>query len=380
MPLKPQKRAKNSPDSNGLGSPSLKQAQIPCNLEGFPSLPPELLYKIADYFPKIHVTDILMYPVRVGNYEGAPDYKSRFVALRSLSQTCRGLREFYLPLLWERFAVCFRSSPYVPAGAIDPMARKSKGMLESEYLWPYVRIVTVALSQDWNLGTVLPLFVRMLQSLPNIHTLQIPHIHYAMASALENAFRGSRFPSIRTVIMPNSAHEILRCCPGVESITCNNGDGSNLVSAVVEAGCNKLQVMQYVSPGLTVLKSLAEANPPLRCVRVKSDEAVIRNFATFPSLRTIEIECRIERSDIPNLVKVAKEALQACTEYIPATESSRARKNQSVDQDAHDDSVDLYTGPRVVRVRHMLKASALERPRNSPARFIPLKIEVFPAV
>ncbi|KAG9090901.1 hypothetical protein FRC07_011987, partial [Ceratobasidium sp. 392] len=182
----------------------------------------------------------------------------------------------------------------------------------------------------------------MLQSLPNVHTIQIPHAHSAMTTALKDAFKGSSFPSVRTVVMPNCAHEILRCCPEVESITCNEDDGGKLVAAVVEAGCSKLQVVKNVFPGPTVLKRFIKANPPLRWVRVrpsthtKPDEATIRMFASFPSLRIIEIDRPEGFLDVPDLVKVAKETLQACTENVPAVRPKKTRKGQPDTQDLVD--------------------------------------------
>jgi hypothetical protein len=150
MPPKHRKRVKKTPvsssdsDSDLEPRPQLKSSKhIPAssNLKGFPSLPHELLSAIANCFPKIHTNDILANPTCVGEYSGSPDFQSRFTALRSLSQTCRNLREFYLPLLWERFQVCLASDPkgswFRELG--QAMERKSKGMLKSKYLWPYVQ-------------------------------------------------------------------------------------------------------------------------------------------------------------------------------------------------------------------------------------------------
>jgi hypothetical protein len=116
-----------------------------------------------------------------------------------------------------------------------------------------LRIVTVTLTR-YKTTTVLPPFVKLLQSLPNVHTLQVPHAHSAMTGALKTAFEGSSFPSIRTVIMPTCAHEILRCCPETRDVTCNEGDGGRLVSALADAGCSQLEVIRYVSPGPVMLK------------------------------------------------------------------------------------------------------------------------------
>ncbi|KAG8785220.1 hypothetical protein FRC12_017832, partial [Ceratobasidium sp. 428] len=354
MPPKSRKRVKKTPEpsSEPISEPSpskLKSSSLKRYNKGFANLPPELLSKIVADLPEILVDDILMNPTYIGEKVPAGDYKARFKVLRALSQTCYHLRDFYLPLLWERFEVCMISSGggswYRELG--QKMERTSEGMLKSKHLWPYVRIVTVTLTR-YKTDVVLPPFVKMLQLLPNVHTLQIPHAHSAMTTALKDAFKGSTFPSIRTVIMPNCAHEILRCCPGVESVTCNEDDGGKLVSALLEAGCSKLQAVRGLYPSPTTLKRFIKANPPLRCVRVPlyRGEDAIRMFSSFPSLRVIEIEQRGIVKNIDDIVKVAKETLQACIDYVPATKSKKKQKNQAGDGSTQDDLVDLYTEPR----------------------------------
>ncbi|KAG8720875.1 hypothetical protein FRC09_008842 [Ceratobasidium sp. 395] len=353
MPPKSRKRVKKTPEpsSESTSEPrpsNLKSSSLKRYNKGFANLPPELLSKIVADFPEILVDDILMNPTYIGEKVPAGDYKARFAVLRALSQTCYHLRDFYLPLLWERFEVCMISSGggswYREIG--QKMERTSEGMLRSEHLWPYVRIVTVTLTR-YKTDVVLPPFVKMLQLLPNVHTLQIPHAHSAMTTALKDAFKGSTFPSIRTVIMPNCAHEILRCCPGVESVTCNEDDGGKLVSALLEAGCSKLQ---------------ADA---------------IRMFSSFPSLRVIEIEQRGIVKNIDDIVKVAKETLQACIDYVPATKPKKKQKNQAGDGSAQDDLVDLYTEPRAVKVRRTHHYSYADR-HKLPFTPLPVEVDEFP--
>ncbi|KAG9082246.1 hypothetical protein FS749_007007 [Ceratobasidium sp. UAMH 11750] len=365
MPPKSKKRVKKAPEPNtGPDSApesvenSASTSRIPAQsrLKGFLSLPHELLLKIANYFPKILPYDILLHETCVGHLTGAASgFQSRFNTLRALSQTCRFLREFYLPLLWERFEACLTSNTqaswYRDLG--EAMERKSKGMLNSKHLWPYVQFVTVVFTR-YKVASVLPPFVKLLQSLPNVHTLEVSHTHSAMTTALKEAFKGSSFPSIRTVIMPTCAHEVLRCCPGIRDVTCNYDDGQKLVSALIAAGCTKLEVLKYVKIGPTVLKRLIKANPPLRYVRVKKDKDDIRSFSSFPSLRTIEIEVFEEHpTKVAPLVQIAKEALQACVEYVPAVKGKKTQKSQA----GQEDLVDLYTEPRMVKVRNLSRHS-----------------------
>ena len=115
------------------------------------------------------------------------------------------------------------------------------------------RIVTVVLTR-FQTKSVLPPFVKLMHSLPNVHRIQIPHEHSAITGFLKTAFEGSVFLDARIVIMPTCAYEILRCCVGAREVTCNEDDGGRLVSALTGAGCSRLEVLQFTSPGPAMLK------------------------------------------------------------------------------------------------------------------------------
>ena len=111
------------------------------------------------------------------------------------------------------------------------------------------------------MDTILPLFAKCLAALPNLHTIQICHVHSQLTTPLKNAFAGKTFPSVRTIILPPAAHEILRRCPGLEHITSNEHeggrlvDGSKIVSAALATKCTKLKTLRRVVPNqATVVK------------------------------------------------------------------------------------------------------------------------------
>ncbi|KAG8728610.1 hypothetical protein FRC11_010619, partial [Ceratobasidium sp. 423] len=93
-------------------------------------------------------------------------------------------------------------------------------------------------------SNVLPPFVKLLGALPNVHTLKIPRAHPAITKVLKKAFKDNVFPSIQKIILPTCAHEILRCCPEVREVTCNEGDGGRLVSALAHNGFKKLEALR----------------------------------------------------------------------------------------------------------------------------------------
>jgi hypothetical protein len=104
------------------------------------------------------------------------------------------------------------------------------------------RIVSVVLTR-YSTGTILPAFRRCLSALPNVHTIHVNHVHSQMTTALKTAFEGLQLPSVRTVILPTYAHELLRCCPDVRRVTCTSGDGSRLVTAIAKA-CKRVEVLE----------------------------------------------------------------------------------------------------------------------------------------
>ena len=70
-----------------------------------------------------------------------------------------------------------------------------------------------------------PALSKCLQTLPNLHTLEIasPN-YYPCTSQLKKALKGVRLPQIKTLIIPPSAHTLLKRCPNVENVDWVIGD------------------------------------------------------------------------------------------------------------------------------------------------------------
>ncbi|KAG8710789.1 hypothetical protein FRC11_004125, partial [Ceratobasidium sp. 423] len=226
-------------------------------------------------------------------------------------------------------------------------------------------------------SSVLPPFVKLLGALPNVHTLEIPHAHSAMTKALKEAFEGNVFPSIQKIILPTCAHEILRCCPEVREVTCNEDDGGRLVSALVHNGCKKLEVLRGVYPGPVLTKRLSAVAPPLRCVDItKVSQDVLPIYGTFPGLRVLEIDCFGTEVVGDDHLKLVRDTLRACANYKPQKKGRKSRRKAADDDLSDSGLADLYSEPRVVRVRKFGW-----RPRyyeKSPEEFTPLGVEEIP--
>jgi len=69
------------------------------------------------------------------------------------------------------------------------------------------------------------MFVSCLASLPNLHTLEIGFgKDNPYASILERALGWLRLPQIKTLIIPESAHPLLKRCRNVEDVVWVIGD------------------------------------------------------------------------------------------------------------------------------------------------------------
>ena len=69
-------------------------------------------------------------------------------------------------------------------------------------------------------GAHIPFFVKCLESLPNLHTLEIAWSGNPLGSQLRKALEHVKLPQIKTLIMPATAHPLLEHCPEVEDVVC----------------------------------------------------------------------------------------------------------------------------------------------------------------
>ena len=68
-------------------------------------------------------------------------------------------------------------------------------------------------------GSIIPLFVKCLESLPNLHTLEMKSAE-GTTTPLHKALKGVKLPQIKTLILPPAAHPLLQHCWDVEEVVC----------------------------------------------------------------------------------------------------------------------------------------------------------------
>ncbi|KIJ30610.1 hypothetical protein M422DRAFT_267863 [Sphaerobolus stellatus SS14] len=235
------------------------------------ALPTETIHHILSHIPDMNLP--VGYEYLGGHY---PFYDPsipalgyvRQDALRTLSQTCRSFRKFFLPSLWEHFNVFTKGENGPPS----QWYKRVSGLLERGSLFladpknkniaGYVRVIRVVLTRH-STDTVLPAFVACLSALPNLHTLHVLHAHSQMTSQLKKAFEGHSFPSIKKIILPSCAHEILRCCPEVTFMRNLEEDGSKIVGAINKC-CKKVEILERVEPNAAMIKRIVKAMPNLK--------------------------------------------------------------------------------------------------------------------
>ena len=71
----------------------------------------------------------------------------------------------------------------------------------------------------WDNST-LPKFIKCLESLPNLHTLEIGWSHRCTTTPLESALKGVELPQIKALVLPPAAYPLLQHCRDVEDVVC----------------------------------------------------------------------------------------------------------------------------------------------------------------
>ena len=68
--------------------------------------------------------------------------------------------------------------------------------------------------------SAIPPFVGCLESLPNLHTLEVGQADSSITTPLESAIEHIQLPQIKTLILPPTAHPLLHHCCNVEDVVC----------------------------------------------------------------------------------------------------------------------------------------------------------------
>ena len=71
----------------------------------------------------------------------------------------------------------------------------------------------------WNESSI-PLFVKCLGSLQNLHTLETGRTTDFSPTLLQDALTGVALPQIKTLVMPPIVHPLLQHCHDVEDVVC----------------------------------------------------------------------------------------------------------------------------------------------------------------
>ena len=68
-------------------------------------------------------------------------------------------------------------------------------------------------------STLLP-FIKCLESLPNLHTLEMGWMDDSITAPLGKALKGVELPQIKALLIPRPAYPLLQHCRDVEEVVC----------------------------------------------------------------------------------------------------------------------------------------------------------------
>jgi len=95
------------------------------------------------------------------------------------------------------------------------------------------------------------LFIDCLTALQNLRTFEITSAsQYKIVKYFVDTLKKkeTQFQQIRTLVLPDAVHWLLRCCPNVEDLTCCTAPGIDFVESLVAGELNRITKLSVLCP------------------------------------------------------------------------------------------------------------------------------------
>ncbi|KAF5323441.1 hypothetical protein D9611_005560 [Ephemerocybe angulata] len=172
------------------------------------------------------------------------------------------------------------------------MLRKCNGLLLNKDLAAWVSTVNVIFTRH-KMEQSLPAFARCLRLMPNLQTVHVLDANPQMPKVIKSAFDSTvPLSSVRTVVIPGTCHELLKCCPGAETVWCNQGTGQKLVT-VISLYCKQVTEVRgfRCEENANAMKRLVNGIPNIEVLELNAplSEEVLGLLSTLKHLSWVDI-------------------------------------------------------------------------------------------
>ncbi|KAK7055545.1 hypothetical protein R3P38DRAFT_2847741 [Favolaschia claudopus] len=228
-------------------------------MPSLPDLPTELLMEIVKQYPALYLEiDALICGMAAQQF-------TRNDIIRALSQTCRTLRNIFLPILWERVYAVFteRTRQRKTKKRSKMLERRMIGLRKTPYIIPHIRALSVTLEEcDMDNWEPMAEFIRALNVLSSLEDLAILKVPSAMLGVFRKSMEGKEFPSVQRLAVRDMLAEIIPCFPNVHTFTFEGYNSSHVESSNASQ-CSKIVTVKNFVPSPIVLRLHV---PNLKCL------------------------------------------------------------------------------------------------------------------
>ncbi|KAJ7898672.1 hypothetical protein B0H14DRAFT_3124391 [Mycena olivaceomarginata] len=300
-------------------------------MPSLPDLPTELLMEIVKCYPELlSEVDACLHGVHIDQFDGND-------VLRTLSQTCRALRNIFFPVLWTRVRATFNARILAKRNKMRTrttmLERRMRGILTTPYVVPYIRSLSITVDEckkgDWR---PMAAFIRVLDLLPRLQSLTILGISMeSMNAAFELPWAKKVYPSIVALALPDDLAPILHCFLNVQTLTMSNRwystyrPISGKLFSAARNRCKAIHTVNNLAVSAEAIKSLRESIPTVQHLSIWENVCwkldILPLLEGMDNLSDLRVRCRA-----PRLNDWLEETISAAKRILQTSKASRQKE------------------------------------------------------